>query len=115
MLTRPTAATTAAAMYAPTITAYDWLQFNGNSQHSGNNILERIISPGSVSALRLAFRVTLPSASDGSPVYLAGVSVAGVKRDLIFVTTKAGHIVALDARNGATIWSKQSNPGNCVI
>jgi uncharacterized protein (TIGR03437 family) len=114
-LIRPPAATTAAKTYSPDITTYDWLQFNGNAQHSGNNTQERLISPGSVSALRLAFRVTLPSASDGSPVYLSGVTVAGGKRDLIFITTKAGHIVALDARTGATIWSNQSNSGNCVI
>jgi uncharacterized protein (TIGR03437 family) len=100
---------------APAATSYDWLQFNGNPQHTGNNTQERIISPASVSGLRLAFRTTLPSVSDGSVVFLSGVSVGGGKRDLIFATTKAGHTIALDARGGAIVWTKQSNPGDCVI
>src|SRR5262249_15131151 len=71
----------------PAATVYDWLQFNGNPQHSGNNTQERIISAASVNGLWSAFRATLPSVADGAPVYLSGVSVASGKRDLLFVTT----------------------------
>jgi outer membrane protein assembly factor BamB len=94
---------------------YDWLQFNGDAQHSGNDAAETALSPSNVASLTRAFRVTLPAVADGAPVVLTGVATAGGNRDLLFVTTKAGHIVALDAHTGATIWSRQNGPGSCRI
>ena len=41
--------------------AYDWLQFNGDPQHSGNNIAESILGRGTVAALMRKFQVTLPA------------------------------------------------------
>ena len=35
-------------------------------------------------------------------------------QDLLFSTTKAGHILALDATNGAIVWSKQYGVGSSV-
>ena len=102
----------AAAVQAST---YDWLQFNGNPQHSGNNTAETALGPSNVASLQFLFQATLPSIADGAPVYLASVSTPGVVRDLLFVTTTAGHIVALDAVTGAQVWSKQYGPGNCKI
>src|SRR6266511_439868 len=49
---------------------YDWLQFNGNSQHSGNNTWEINLKAGNVNQLVRLFQVTLPSIADGAPVYL---------------------------------------------
>ncbi len=95
--------------------AYNWLQFNGDPQHSGANTREKTILPGNVSALKLWFQVTLPGNADGAPVYLSAVSTPGGVRDLIFVTTINGWIVALDGRTGATVWSHQNGPGSCHI
>src|SRR5215813_645947 len=95
--------------------AYDWLQFNGDSQHSGNNTLETIISAANVPGLSFQFQATLPSIADGAPVYLSGVTTLSGTHDLLFVTTKAGHIVALDAHTGTSIWSHQNGPGTCKI
>src|SRR5215472_3990390 len=95
--------------------AYDWLQYNGDSQHSGNNTLEMIISASNVSGLSFQFQATLPAIADGAPVYLSGVLTLSGTRDLLFVTTKAGHIVALDAHTGTSIWSHQNGPGTCKI
>jgi outer membrane protein assembly factor BamB len=94
---------------------YDWLQFNGDASHSGNNIFENRISIHSVGQLQKLFQVTLPGIADGSPVYLSNVSTASGVRDLTFVTTRAGHIAALDARTGALVWSKQYGPSGCII
>jgi hypothetical protein len=41
-----------------------------------------------------------------APVALTGVAAGGVVRDLIFLTTDGGTLVALDAQTGATVWSK---------
>ena len=94
---------------------YDWLQNNGDPQHSGNNTRETAIGASNVASLALLFQATLPAAADGAPVALTGVSTAGGVRDLLFVTTRAGHIVALDAATGALVWSQQYGPGTCKI
>ena len=95
--------------------AYDWLQINGDPQHSGNNTLETILSPANVGNLVFSFQATLPSIADGAPVYLSGVSTLSGTRDLLFLTTKAGHILALDAHAGTLIWSHQYAAGTCKI
>lgn len=100
---------------ASSAAAYDWLQFNGDAAHSGNNILESALDRDTVSALGLKFQVALPAATDGAPVLLQGVATSSGVRDLLFVTTKAGHVVALDARVGSIVWSHLYGPGTCTI
>ncbi len=101
----------------PTVTAtpYDWLQFNGDSQHSGNNTQETILSASTVGGLRQIFQVSLPAIADGAPTYLHGVSTPSGIRDLLFVTTKAGDVVALDAHDGTVIWSRSHPADGCLI
>ena len=77
--------------------AYDWTQFNGDAQHSGTNTLETRLTPGNVAGLQQLFQVNLPGVADGAPVYLHGVQTAQVTKDLLFVTSRDGSIVALDA------------------
>jgi hypothetical protein len=95
--------------------AYDWLQFNGDAQHSGNNTKEIMISKNNVSSLAQLFQATLPDVADGAPVMLSGVSTAGGVKDLAFVTTKNGWIVALDAKTGSQVWAHQYGPAGCKI
>lgn len=94
---------------------YDWLQFNRDASHSGNNTLENRISVSSAPRLSLLYQVSLPGVADGAPVYLSDVSTPGGVRDLMFVTTRDGHIVALDSYTGAPVWSKQYGPNGCLI
>ncbi len=96
-------------------TAYDWLQFNGDPAHSGNNTFETTIDRGNVASLVLKFQVPLPAVADGAPVILQSVPMASGTRDLLFVTTRAGHLVALDAQTGAQVWSRQYGAGACRI
>ena len=95
--------------------AYDWLQFNGDAAKSGNNRLEGGIGRANVATLAFRWEATLPAAADGAPVALRGVTTASGLRDLLFVTTKAGHLVAVDARTGSQIWSRQHPAGTCRI
>jgi outer membrane protein assembly factor BamB len=97
------------------MTTYDWLQFNGDAQHSGNNTQESVISATNVSSLQQVFQVSLPDVADGAPAFLSGVLVNGSPTDLLFLTTRDGHILAVNARSGATLWSKQYGPGACTI
>lgn len=93
--------------------AYDWLQFNGDPQHSGNNTHERAVDKLNVGQLIRNYQVTLPAAADGTPVFLESVVTAGGTKNLLFVTTMAGHILALDAHTGVQIWSQQHGAGTC--
>jgi len=94
--------------------AYDWLQFNGDAAHSGNNTVETVLSASNVSQLAQKYQITLPSTADGVPVFLQSVATPGGAKDLLFVTTMDGHIIALAASNGSQVWSQQYGPNGCV-
>ncbi len=100
---------------SPAGTAFDWLQFNGSPAHSGNNTAETTLTAANVASLALRFQASLPAASDGAPVFLEAVITAGGTKDLLFVTTRAGDTVALDALTGAQVWIKQYPAGSCTI
>jgi outer membrane protein assembly factor BamB len=100
--------------------SFAWPQFGFDEQHSGVNPLESAITAVNVRSLKRLFRVplasgTAASAADGAPAYLDGVTVNGASKDLIFLTTKDGWILALDAHTGQQIWGKQYGPNGCAI
>jgi outer membrane protein assembly factor BamB len=94
-------------VFAPYASAYDWLQFNGNAQHDGNNTREVRLSASNVNQLTRHYQIALPASADGVPVFLEQVTTPAGVKDLLFVTTDQGHILALDASTGATVWSHQ--------
>jgi outer membrane protein assembly factor BamB len=103
------------AQLAPSFAlAYDWLQFNGGPAHSGNNQLETLINVNNVGQLLQKFQVSLPDVEDGAPVFLENVSTSSGVQSLLFVTTRDGHIIALNAQTGATVWSHQNGPNGCI-
>ena len=93
----------------------NWLQFNFDAQHSGYNPSETTLSSANVSQLAVAFKVALPGVADGAPVFLSGVVTPQGVRDVLYLTTKDGYILAVDARSGAGLWSHQNGPGACRI
>jgi outer membrane protein assembly factor BamB len=100
---------------ASSVQAYDWLQFDGDAQHSGNNTLETRISSANVANLQQLFQVSLPGVADGTPAYLHQVLTPKGPKNLLFVTTREGHIVALDAATGAQVWVQQYGANGCLI
>src|SRR5450755_1744817 len=76
--------------------AYDWLQFGGGPQHSGNNTAETILSAGNVASLVQKYQATLPASADSTPVFLEAIATPSGMKNLLFVTTQDGWIVALD-------------------
>ena len=95
-------------------TAYDWPQFNGDAQHSGNNTHETLLSASNVASLTQLFQVTLPAVADSAPAVLTSVSTASGVHDLLFVNTRTGRLIALDAHTGATVWASQHAGTGCV-
>jgi hypothetical protein len=89
----------------------DWQQFGYDPGHRGVNPLETTLQPGNVATLHLLYKATLPGILDAAPVFLSGVPTSAGLLDLLFVTTTAGQLVALDAANGRVIWSQQPATG----
>jgi hypothetical protein len=87
------------------VTSYDWPQFNGDARHSGNNTSETALSPGNVGKLQQLFQVTLPEVADSAPVVLSSVSMSGGSKDLLFLNSLQGRLMALDAHTGAMVWT----------
>src|SRR3984957_6727592 len=95
---------------------YNWLQYGGESTHSGNNTSETLITPQNVGGLSKLFQISLPSNIEGAPVVLTNVSTPSGLHDVAYVTTKNGWIVALDAYFGTILWSAQpANNGNITM
>ncbi len=92
-----------------------WPQFNFDAQHSGYNPFETALGANNVSGLTQLFQATLPSIADGAPAFLPGVATPQGTKDLLFLTTKAGHILAVDAHSGTLVWSHQYGPGTCKV
>lgn len=89
--------------------ATDWLQFGYDTVHSSFNTAET----GYPTALNtILYHYALPAAAgtaDNAPVYLGGVATNSGTKNLLFVVTKNGTLLALDADSPTlnVLWSKQ--------
>ena len=73
------------------------------------------MTTANVSGLHQIHQTTLPSTADGAPAYVEGVSTAGGTKNLLFVTTRAGDLVAVDAATGSIVWQAHHPAGTCKI
>jgi hypothetical protein len=87
--------------------AADWPQFGFDARHSGASAQETAIHAGNVASLHLLYSVALPAAAGGAPVFLSHVSTPEGIKDLLFLTTADGRILARDAATGSNVWSWQ--------
>ena len=86
-----------------------WPVFDGDGQRSGINSAETAITASTVSQLQQLWQVSLPATADSSPVYLANVATSHGVKNLVFLTTHAGSLVAYDADNGGSpIWQQDT-------
>src|SRR6266487_2602453 len=85
-----------------------WRQFDGGV---GGRKPRSVITSQNVSQLELAWHAVLPEASDGSPVFVSGLSTRRGIRDLLIVNTTAGRLVAMDANTGVRIWQTEPPSG----
>ncbi|MGH2485758.1 MAG: PQQ-binding-like beta-propeller repeat protein, partial [Ktedonobacterales bacterium] len=88
--------------------AGDWPRFGYDAARSGANPTETAITPSSVAGLRQIWRVNLPGVADSAPILLHALTLPdGTTRDLLYVTTRDGRLLAVDAATGAILWSRQ--------
>jgi len=86
----------------------DWLQFGFDAARGGVNPNERRISAGTVAQLHRLWQVSLPDVADSSPAYVHGLALPDkTVRDVLFVTTRDGRLLARDAATGAALWARQ--------
>jgi len=91
----------------------DWLQFGYDQAHSGFNRVERGYLVGSTSTAQWsvtvhAFGSASAISSNSTPVYLSDVATASGNKDLLFLVTQNGTLVAFAADDGSVVWSKHS-------
>ena len=85
----------------------DWLQFGFDAARSGVNPDDKALSPANVGALTKLWQARLPDVADSSPILLHALPFSSGPRDVLYLTTRDGRLLALDADDGALIWSQQ--------
>jgi outer membrane protein assembly factor BamB len=87
----------------------DWPVFGYDSARSSINPHETAIAAHTVGGLHRLWSTALPDVADSSPVYLHGLRLAsGSTTDALYVTTRDGHLVAVNASDGQILWSVQN-------
>ncbi|MFC4818803.1 PQQ-binding-like beta-propeller repeat protein [Dokdonella ginsengisoli] len=91
--------------------AADWPQFGYDAAHSGFNPAESAITTANVAQLQSAYPkgAALPASVDSAPVYLSGVATANGTRNLLFLLSKNGRVMAVDANDGSVAWSNTTS------
>ena len=88
----------------------DWPTWGFVAARSGENTSETIISPATVSGLHLLWSHKIGDSStlyaDTQPIVASNVAMNGANADIVFAGDEHGYFVALNAINGAVIWTK---------
>jgi outer membrane protein assembly factor BamB len=83
-----------------------WSRFGFDPASSRTNSTEMRLNPSNVHELQRLWTATLPDVADSSPAYLPAIRFPdGTTRDVLYLTTKSGRIVALDADTGGELWA----------
>ncbi len=97
---------------AAATTPIAWSAFDGGGQRTGVNSAETTITSSNVGSLKRHWQVALPAIVDGAPAELPNVNTPTGIKTLLFVTTKTGSLLAIDASNGTIVWSKTTSGPN---
>jgi outer membrane protein assembly factor BamB len=84
----------------------DWVRFDYDAAHSGNAPATQTISAATVRKLHQLWHAHLAGVADSAPVYLHALTFPDrSRRDVLYVTTRDGTLIALDAGTGHALWS----------
>ena len=101
--------TPSATPLSPSATS-DWPTFDFDSARSGVNPNETAITPATIGHLHRLWTATLHDPADSTPILLHALALPdGTTRDVLYLTTKAGSLVALDAATGAILWTRPTS------
>jgi outer membrane protein assembly factor BamB len=89
--------------------ASDWRAFGFDAASSRSNPDEKAINASTVGGLHLLWRAHLPDLADSSPAYQSALAFPdGTEHNVIYLTTKSGSLIALDADTGAQLWVEKN-------
>jgi outer membrane protein assembly factor BamB len=109
--TAATVSQTPGAATDPTFTSTDWPTYGMNRQRTGYNSVETLLSPTSVTSMKVHWTSpVLDGAILTQPVLATGVSINGVLTDLVIVATEGNTTWALNAATGAVVWKSAPIP-----
>jgi outer membrane protein assembly factor BamB len=91
----------------PQAATSDWRMFGYDAARSGVNTADKALTPTNVGKLTKLWQARLPDAADSSPILLHALPFPGGPRDVLYLTTRDGHLLALDASDGALLWQQQ--------
>jgi outer membrane protein assembly factor BamB len=88
-----------------TRTSQNWIGFGYDAAGSRVNPTERQISATTVQGLHRLWQTALPDVADSSPAYVPALTFPdGTTHNVLYLTTKSGSLVALDADAGTQLW-----------
>lgn len=84
----------------------DVLTYHNNSQRTGLNSLETVLTPSNVNWRSFGKVAFLPTDDRvrAQPLYVSGLSINGVQHNVVYVVTDKGSIYAFDADNDNVLW-----------
>lgn len=99
-----------ALKYAATPNASaSWSRFGYDAASSRANPVEQQLDAANVHALHRLWQTTLADVVDSSPAYLHALTFPdGTTRDVLYLTTRSGSLIALDANTGDPLWTRQN-------
>ena len=89
-----------------------WPVFDGGLDSPGTNYKESTLNAGNVSGLVKLWKSPTPAAADSAIVEWPNVTTAGGVKDLVFVNTVKGNLLAFDAATGAKVWEADPSSTN---
>jgi hypothetical protein len=88
-----------------------WLTFGDDPAHASINTNETTITAATISRLHRNWNVQLPDLADERPILVRNLTMPdGQKRDLLYVTTDNGTLMAINADTGTTFWAVTPKP-----
>jgi len=87
--------------------AADWLSPRADGQRTGWQPKERQVNSKTVKGLRLLWKRRLDEAAVSSPTLLGPVITHRGIKELVFVASASGRVIAVDADLGTVFWSRQ--------
>ena len=87
--------------------AADWLSPRADGQRTGWQPKERQVNPKTVKGLRLLWKQRLDEGAVSSPLLLGPVITHRGIKELVFVASASGHVIAVDADLGTVFWRRQ--------
>lgn len=91
----------------PQLAGSDWRMFGYDPARSGVSAAATSLTTANVGKITKLWQVRLPGVADSSPILLHALPFTGGSRDVLYVTTRDGRLLALDANDGALLWSQR--------